>query len=312
MEVRSVYIDASPLSAEVVREKGKSPGLVVFEGDPSPEELRGLVAPASIVVNGHTRMDAKLIEAAPHLRSIIYLGTGASSSIDMAVAERRGIKVRTIRGYGDRTVAEHGFALLMAAAREIVATDREMRAGIWAARFCLELKGLTLGLIGLGGVGAEMARIADGFGMRVVAWNRSGIPDGVPAEAMGLDALLAQSDAVSLHLALTEETRGILSAARIGMMKPGVILINTARAGLVDGAALLAALKERRIGHAGLDVFEPEPLPKDDPLTTLDNVTLTPHAAWKSMAAARRLIESGLHLLAADEAALRAGQPLKG
>ena len=184
------------------------------------------------------------------------------------------------------------------------------RSGKWVASEGIELRGCTLGLVGLGGVGSEMARIASAFGMRVIAWNRSGIPAGVPAEAVELDELLAMSDVVSLHLALTPETRGLLDASRLARTKRGALLINTARGGLVDESAMIAALKSRHLAHAALDVFDTEPLPAGHPLTLLDNVTLTSHAAWKSRAASRRLLRIGLDLAARDARSIEAGQPL--
>lgn len=156
--------------------------------------------------------------------------------------------------------------------------DRDVRAGSWSASEGIEIAGLTLGLVGLGGVGSEMARIAAAFGMHVIAWYRSGIPSGVPAEPADLDTLFAASDAVSLHLALVPQTCSLLEAHRLAKMKHGAILINTARGALVDEAALIGALQCGRIGHAALDVFAIEPLPGDHPLTQLDNVTLTSHA----------------------------------
>ena len=155
-----------------------------------------------------------------------------------------------------------------------------------------------------------MARIAAAFGMRVVAWNRSGVPSDVRAEPADLDTLLAVADAVSLHLALVPQTRRLLDARRLARMKPGAILVNTARGALVDEAALIEALQDRRIGHAALDVYATEPLPADHPLTRLDNVTLTAHAGWKSRAAARRLLQLALNLAVADARCLAAGQPL--
>ena len=173
-------------------------------------------------------MDAALLAASPDLRSVVFLGTGASSYIDITAAQRSNIVVRSVRGYGDRTIVEHAFGLLLAAARDTVRMDRDVRIGRWAASEGIELQGKMLGLLGLGGVGSEMARIASGFGMRVVAWNRSGVPAGVPAEAIDLDELLSISDAVSLHLALTPETRGFLGAARLNRLKQGALLVNAA------------------------------------------------------------------------------------
>lgn len=310
MAIRAAYIDCSPLMRQLLDEIGAPSGMTVFDGDPAPEALRELVADAVIVLNGHTAMDVALLGSAPHLRSIIFLGTGASSYIDMAAANARGIVVRTIRGYGDRTVAEHAFALLLSAARDAAAMDRALRAGRWSTAEGIELQGRTLGLIGLGGIGSEMARIATAFGMHVIAWNRSGVPAGVPAEAATLDDVLARADAVSLHLALTPETSGLIDAARLARMKPGALLINTARGALIDEGALITALRSGQLARAALDVFDTEPLPPDHPLTKLENVTLTAHAGWKSRAASRRLLRTALDLAAADTKALHAGQPL--
>ncbi len=307
---RIAYVDCSPMMAATLARLHAHEGMRVFEGDPDPAQLRATIAQAGVVLNGHTAMDAALLEAHPRLRSIVFLGTGASSYVDVEAAARLGIRVRTIRGYGDRSVAEHAFALLLAAARGIARMDRGLRAGAWTQAEGIELGGRTLGLLGLGGVGSEMARIASGFGMRVVGWSRSGMPAGLPVEAMALDDVLAEADAVSLHLALCPETRGLLDAARIARMKRGAILVNTARGALVDEAAMLAALASGQLGHAALDVFSVEPLPATHPLLARDDVTLAAHSGWKSADAARRLMEAALRLAIADAAALDAGHAL--
>ena len=304
------YIDCSPLMRRLLDEIGMPDGVTVFDGDPAPTKLAELVTDAAIILNGHTMMDDALLARARDLRSIVFLGTGASSYIDLAAAERRGIFVRTIRGYGDRTVAEHAFALLLAAARNVVGMDRSLRTGQWSSSEGIELQGRTLGVIGVGGVGLEMARIASAFGMRVIAWNRSTIVTGLQVELVALDELLVTSDAISLHLALVPETKGLLDATRLARLKPGVLLVNTARSALVDEAALMAELSSGRIAHAALDVFATEPLPADHPLTALSNVTLTAHAGWKSRAASRRLLQMALDLAAADKHRLSTGQPL--
>jgi D-3-phosphoglycerate dehydrogenase len=200
-----------------------------------------------------------------------------------------GIAVHLIRGYGDTAVAESTIALMWAAARGIAQMDREMRAGNWLREDGMQLTGKTLGLIGFGGIAAEVARIARGIGMRVVAWNRT--PKSFAGvEFVSLDKLLAESHVVSLHLLLNDETRGFLSAKHITAMKPGVILVNTARGALVDEAAMMSALKSGHIRHAGLDVFNIEPLPVDHPLTKLQNVTLSAHSAFRTPEASENLI----------------------
>jgi D-3-phosphoglycerate dehydrogenase len=178
---------------------------------------------------------------------------------------------------------------MWASARGIARMDREMRAGNWLREDGMQLTGKTLGLIGFGGIATEVARIALGSGMRVLAWNRS------PKSFAGVDfvkleKLLAESQVVSLHLLLNDETRGFLSRERIAAMKPGVILVNTARAAVVDEAAMIDALKSDHIRHAGLDVFNTEPLPADHPLTKLPNVTLSAHSAFRTPEASENLM----------------------
>jgi D-3-phosphoglycerate dehydrogenase / 2-oxoglutarate reductase len=180
---------------------------------------------------------------------------------------------------------------MWAAARGIAAMDREMRAGNWLREDGMQLTGKTLGLIGFGGIAAEAARIAAGSGMRVIAWNRTP-KSAAGVEFVSLDALLAQSDVISLHLLLNDETRGFVSRGHIAKMKPGVLFINTARAAIVDEAAMIEALTSGHIRHAGLDVFNVEPLPPDHPLTGLPNVTLSAHSAFRTPEANQNLIRA--------------------
>jgi D-3-phosphoglycerate dehydrogenase len=307
-----VYLDCSPFLRDLFDDElhALAPELEIHMGDPDEAKLRDLLRDAPAVLNGHTSMPRGILEAAPALRSVIFLGTGASSYVDMATAGERGIRVRIIKGYGDRSVAEHAFALMLAAARQVAAMDRAMHAGEWAQMDGIELEGKTLGVLGTGGTGRELACMAEAFGMRVVAWNRSGVPKDLPCEAVPIEALLAQSDVLSLHLALTGETRGFLDAARLALLKPGAILVNTARGALVDEAALIEALRDGRVGHAALDVYDHEPLPPGHALRSLPNVTLTSHAAFKTPEASRRLLKIGLELLRADMDALAEGRAL--
>ena len=253
-------------------------------------------------MNDHTRMDEALLAACPNLKSIVFLGTGAASFIDLAAAERLGIRVRAYGGYGDQSVAEHAIALMFAAARQVATMDRAVRRGQWEALNGIELAGKVLGVVGTGGIGKAMVRLGAGLGMRVIAWNRSGVPDGLPCRAVELDALLAEADVVSLHVALNEGSRGLIDRRRIGLLRPGAILINTARGAILDEPALVTALQEGRIGHAGLDVFADEPLPQDHPLTRLENVTLTAHAAFATEEASTRLLRMALEILAEERA----------
>jgi D-3-phosphoglycerate dehydrogenase len=213
--------------------------------------------------------------------------------------------VHLIKGYGDTAVAECAIALMWEAARGIARMDREMRAGNWLREDAMQLTGKTLGLIGFGGIAAEVARIALGSGMRVIAWNRS--PKEHPGvEFVELDTLLAQSHVVSIHLLLNDDTRGFITRERIAAMRPGVILVNTARGGLIDQDALRRALEEGRLAGAALDVTDPEPLPPDDPLLTAPNLLVVPHVGSATTAARARMTELSVDNLLAG----LAGRPM--
>ena len=300
--MRAVFIDCPPFLHELYRGELAElvPGLEVNLGSPSAAEVRALLADAELAMNDHTMLDEALLAACPRLKAIVFLGTGAASYIDLAAAERLGIRVRAYGGYGDQSVAEHAVALMFAAARRLAAMDRAIRDGHWEPLNGIELAGRTLGVIGTGGIGRAMVRLGAGLGMRVIAWNRSGVPADLPCAPVELEELLRTSDVVSLHLVLNEHTRGFLEARRIGLLKPGAILINTARGALLDETALVAALEAGRIGHAGLDVFKDEPLPGDHPLARLPNVTLTAHAAFATREASERLLRMALELLAEE------------
>ena len=255
-------------------------------------------------MNDHTRFDAATLGACPTLKAIVFLGTGAGSFVDLEAAAAQGITVRAYKGYGDRSVAEHAMALMFAAARQLAAMDADIRAGRWETRNGVELLGKTLGVIGTGGIGAEMVRMAAGIGMKVLAWNRSGVSGSLPCAEVPLDELLSVADVVSLHLVLNDETRGFLDRERLGRIKPGAIFVNTARGAIVDEAALIEALTKGRIGHAALDVFAEEPLPAGHPLTTLPNVTLTAHAAFMTREASINLLRMALELVVEERARL--------
>jgi D-3-phosphoglycerate dehydrogenase len=304
--MKATFIDCPPFLHELYRGELAAivPDLRVNVGSPSPNEAIRLLEGSAFALNDHTTMDRALLEACPSLRCIVFLGTGAASFIDLGAAERLGIKVRTYGGYGDQSVAEHALALMFAAGRGIARMDREIRARRFEPVNGIEFAGKTLGVIGTGGIGKAMVRLGAGIGMRVLAWNRSGVPDDLPAQAQGLDDLLGQADVVSIHLTLNEGTRGLIDRRRLGLLRPGAILVNTARGAIVDEAALIVALREGRIGHAGLDVFTTEPLPSDHPLAGLPNVTLTAHAAFATREASERLLRTALAILAEERRAL--------
>ena len=250
------------------------------------------------VINDATYFNESVLKLCSGLKHIVFLGTGAASFVDLGAATRLGIKVSTIGGYGDTTVAEHAMGLVFAAARHIATMHGIVRAGGWRPMQGMELKGKTLGVVGLGGIGREMARIAQGVGLKPIAFNRSAISD-PPVPMVTLDELLARSDIVSLHLALNEATRGFLDRAKLEKTKPGVIIVNTARAGVVDEAALVDLLRSGRLGHYATDVFAKEPVPADEPLLKLDNVTLTAHAGYNTPEAAMTMYRRAIDLAAA-------------
>ncbi|MEZ5858885.1 MAG: NAD(P)-dependent oxidoreductase [Geminicoccaceae bacterium] len=301
-----VFIDCPPFLDELRRgELGHLvPDLEVHVGDPDPATRSKLLEGRTIVMNDHSQFDRTLMAACPDLKAIVFLGTGAASFVDLAAAADLGITVRNYKGYGDRSVAEHTIAMLFAAVRRIAEMDRAVRAGRFEPIDSFEIRGRKLGLIGTGGIGGEVARMAAGLGMQVLAWNRSGVDPALPAEAVELDDLLARADIVSLHLALNEETRGFLDAARIGRLKPGAILVNTARGAILDEAALIEALRAGRLRHAALDVFVEEPLPAGHALLALDNVTLTPHAGFMTREASVNLVRMALELVEEERAKL--------
>ena len=271
------------------------PVAVNLDPDPPAGSLPSLFAGHRFVLIDHTTLPTATMRACTDLRHVIFLGTGARSYMDPEALEELGITVHTIRGYGDTAVAEHTIALMWAAARGVAAMDRAIRAGGWPRTDGMQLTGKTLGLIGFGGIAAEVARIAVGSGMRVLAWNRSA--KAAPGVAfVDLDTLLAESHVVSLHLLLNDETRGFLSAARLARLRPGAILVNTARGALLDEAALVAALQDGRIAHAALDVFVEEPLPAGHPLAALPNVTLTTHSAFRTPEASETLLRRALDI----------------
>lgn len=259
-------------------------------------ELPRVIGDCEIAIDDHSYMPTDLVRQCKSLKHIVFLGTGAASYMNVPEIEALGVKVHTIKGYGDTAVAEQTIALMMAACRDLARMDRSIRAGTWQPLEGMQVFGKTLGIVGLGGIGAEVARIATGMGMKVLAWNRT--PKADTGVAMtDLDTLLAQSDIVSLNLVLNDETRGFIDRARIGRMKPGVILVNTARGALVDESAMIDALKSGHIRHAGLDVFANEPLKADHPLAGLGNVTLAAHAAFRTLEASMTLLRRAIDIV---------------
>ena len=290
--MRGVFVDANEALA-VIMERLEKPGdpKVRIHRDPDikPEQYPEILDGAEIAIVDHTALPTEVAKKCAGLKHVVFLGTGARSYMNPEELAELGISVHLIKGYGDTAVAESAIALMWSSARVIAMMDREMRAGNWLREDGMQLTGKTLGLIGFGGIAAEVARIASGSGMKVIAWNRT--PKSAPGvEFVSLEKLLAESHVVSLHLLLNDETRGFLSRERIAAMRPGAILVNTARGAIVDEAAMIEALNSGHLRHAGLDVFNIEPLPVDHPLTKLPNVTLSAHSAFRTPEASENLL----------------------
>jgi D-3-phosphoglycerate dehydrogenase len=295
--VHAVFVDANESLAELFERLSTPLDLpIIIHRDPdvTPEQLPDvLFGAAPIAIVDHTALPTEIARQCIGLKHVIFLGTGARSYMNPEELGALGIEVHLIRGYGDTAVAESAIALMWAAARDLAWMDRAMRAGRWLREDGMQITGKTLGLIGFGGIGAEVARIALGGGMKVIAWNRT--PKDFPGVTfVDIDTLLAQSHVVSLHLLLNDETRGFLSHERIAAMRRGAILVNTARGALVDEAAMIDALTSGHLRHAGLDVYDIEPLPSDHPLTKLSNVTLSAHSAFRTPEASENLVEAAL------------------
>ncbi len=296
--MKGLFLDAVDDLADVfhrVSRPGDPPMTVHQQGEIHADELAALLAGYDFCFDDHTQMPTKAMRACTGLKHIIFLGTGARSYMHPEELAALGITVHTIKGYGDIAVAEHTIALMWAAARGLARMDQGMRAGNWIRTEGMELTGKTLGLVGFGGIAAEVARIAAGSGMRVLAWNRSAKAS-PHVSFVDLDNLLAESQVLSVHLLLNDETHGFLSAERLRQMRPGAILVNTARAAIVDQQAMIAALQAGHLRHAALDVFEHEPMPQGHPLTTLSNVTLSAHSAFRTPEASDKLIRMALDI----------------
>lgn len=288
-----------PLPGDALKLLGRRTDLRVWEDElPPPREefSRAAAGCHGLLTLLTDRVDAELLKAAPDLVIVSNMATGYDN-IDLASASRRRVLVTRTPGVLSETVADFTFALLLAAARRVAEADRYVRAGRWKSwgpslLLGRDVYGATLGIVGLGGVGSEVAKRARGFGMRLLYHSRTKKPaleKRYRLTRVSLDQLLRDSDFVTLHVPLTEATRGMIGRRELRTMKDTAILINTGRGDLVDRAALVDALKWRRIGGAALDVTSPEPLPADDPLLQFDNVTLAPHIASASVETRSRM-----------------------
>jgi D-3-phosphoglycerate dehydrogenase len=264
-------------------------------------------ADVALNIRGRTLFTAEALEACPKLKLISIWGTG-TDNVDLPAAVARGVTVTNTPGANAIAVAEHTVALMLAAAKQLASADQAMRQGGWPRNLVPQLRGKRLGLVGTGLIGREVAGMARGLGMQVVAWTfhpSARLADSLGLRYVELDELLRTSDIVSLHLRATPETRHFLTRARLAMLKPGAILVNTARGALIDEAALVECLQEKRIACAGLDVFEAEPLPAGHPLLGLSNVLLTPHAAGMTP----EVIQNGLAMAVENIERFQKGSP---
>jgi len=236
---------------------------------------------AVCVMRERTPLPRTVIERLPRLKMIASTGP-FNASIDLAAAEERGIYVSTTGGYVESTV-ELTWALILGAARRIVDEGISVRDGGWQTSVGRQLAGTVLGVLGLGRIGSRVARVGEAFGMDVIAWSTNLTPQAAEqsgATYVSRDELFSRADVLTIHLVLSERSRGSVGAAELGLMKPTALLVNTSRGPIVDESALIDALRSQRIAGAGLDVFDTEPLPAGHPLRTLDGVVATPHIGY--------------------------------
>lgn len=273
----------------------------------TPAQIVQHVGSANIVITNKVPFDRATLQQLPAVKMLAIAATGYNH-IDLATCREQGIAVANIRHYGDETVAEHAFTLMLALMKNLPAYQRDVAAGVWqqAKQFChfgapiRDLKGATLGILGAGGIGQALAERARAFGMHVQFGERKGVTT-VRQGYVSFAELLASSDVLSLHCPLNEETRNMIAQPELMAMKPGAILINTARGGLVDEEALVAALKFGQLGGAGFDVLGTEPPSADNPLlkARLPHLIVTPHIGWASQQAMQRLAQTLVDNIAA-------------
>jgi glycerate dehydrogenase len=292
-----VFLDRASLQAEL-----RIPGfehIWVEHPESHPEEVADKLWRASMVITNKVPITREVVAACPKLRLVAVAATG-TNNVDLEACRERGIAVCNVRDYARHTVPEHVFMLLLALRRNLLAWRQGLREGAWqkAEQFCLfdhevhDLHGSTLGIIGHGSVGMGVAHLAEAFGMKVLLAEHQWAAEIRPG-LTAFDEVLARSDQISLHVPLTEATRGLIGAREFGLMKRSAVLINTARGGVVDEAALMTALTTRRIAGAGFDVLSVEPPRAGHPLLDLDlpNFLLTPHVAWSSREAMQGLAD---------------------
>ncbi|HKJ87040.1 MAG TPA: 2-hydroxyacid dehydrogenase [Gammaproteobacteria bacterium] len=296
-------MDRSPLEASAPQ--------WTFHGATAPEEVPGRIAEAEVVVSNKVPLGREAIAGAPHLRLICIAATG-TNNVDLEAAREQGVAVTNVTGYATPSVVQHVFALILALTTRLPEYSAAARSGRWSESpyFCLldfpirELSGRTLGVVGHGELGGNVARVAEAFGMQVRIAQVPGRPE--RPDRTPLDRLLPEVDILTLHCPLTPETRDLLDGERLARMRPDGLLVNTARGGIVNERALAEALRGGALGGAGVDVLSQEPPPRDNPLLAPDipNLIVTPHVAWASRQARQRMVDG----LAANIRAFGEGQ----
>lgn len=263
----------------------------------APAETAGRLAGAAVAVTNKVAIDRAVLDAAPDLRFIAVAATGYNI-VDIAAARERGIGVANVPGYSTESVAQLAMAYILALSTRLFEHDRAVKSGAWSRSPMYtmgdwpwnELAGKTAGIMGMGSIGGRVAELCRAFGMRVVSLGRDGVLYGDAVARVPLDELASRSDFVSIHMPLTDYSRRLVDERFLGMMKPTAFLLNLARGPIVDGRALAGALRAGRIAGAAIDVADVEPPPIDDPLLGAPNLIATPHVAWASVEARRRLI----------------------
>jgi len=281
-----------PAEIEPLRRLGQ---VDCYDGPPPDKAtLIDRLRPAESVVLDYSVMDAEVLQACERLRFISFLGIGYASCIDVDEATRRGVAIAYTPDYGATSVAEHALAMILAVTRHIGPAFLSFREGRWEpGRFVgMELRGKTLGLVGLGPIGREVARLGAGLGMRLIAWTRRATPERAEhgLAFVSLQELFSEADVVSLHLSYRPETHGLVSRALLARMKPTAWFVNTARAKLVDNAALADLLAAGRIAGAALDVHEEEPPRGEYVFRTLPNALITPHIGYNTREASASML----------------------
>jgi D-3-phosphoglycerate dehydrogenase len=292
-KMKIVAVDHVYLEEEHVKKLRSLGDLEIFqEPSDTPDELKNRIDAADVVIVGWSHLTRDIISSAKKLKMISIWATTCHYA-DLQAAKERGIVVTHVPGYATEAVAEHVFALLLAAVRRLLAADKNVRRGDfdWRQFAGIELCGKTLGIIGTGSIGLRVAEIGKVFKMQVLGYDK--YPNQERAKEIGMEyvdlhELVEKSDVITLHVTLTSETERLLGRKEIESMRNGAVIVNTSQGRIVDEAALIEALKSGKISYAGLDVFEKEPPARDNPLFRLDNTVLSPHIGFHTLEAKRR------------------------